>query len=225
MADLGDVIGALMTGIIRARRIADEQTAALAEHYRGNPLLQGLSVPRIRIPELKIEMPVIVEGQTVDQASQMADAAVLASAAYAQVKETLARRKLVMPSAFSRSFSLEAKRKLIALMKSTAPASREAVVRCLQEVSSSSLQKSNPKLSAADLDAIAKDIRKKISAAALAKEAVGAQILANVRTADVKEQTSTTNVVRITITLKEEGLEWATQASESGGVISTLQAE
>jgi hypothetical protein len=225
MADLGDVIGALMAGIIRARRIADEQTAALAEYYRGNPLLQGLSVPRIRIPELKIEMPVIVEGQTAEQASKMADAAVLASAAYAQIKETLARRKLVMPPNFSRSFSPDAKAELMALMKSTAPATREAVVRCLQEISSSSLQKANPKLSAADLDAVAKDLRKKILAAALVKEPVGAQILANVRTADVKEQTSTTNVVRITITLKEEGLEWATQASESGGVISTLQAE
>jgi hypothetical protein len=225
MADLGDVIGSLMVGIIRARRVADEQTAALAEHYRGNPLLQGLSVPRIRIPELKIEMPVIIEGQTAEQAAKMADAAVLVAAAYAQIKETLARRKVLMPNSFSRSFSPAAKAKLAALQKSTAPATREAVVRCLQEAVSASLLKANPKLSAADLDAVAKDIRKRISAAALAAESVGAQILANVRTADVKEQASSANVVRVTITLKEEGLEWATQVSETGGVISTLQVE
>ncbi len=225
MADLGDVIGSLMVGIIRARRVADEQTAALAEYYRGNPLLQGLSVPRIRIPELKIEMPVIIEGQTAEQAAKMADAAMLVSAAYAQIKETLARRKVVMPNSFSRSFSPEAKGKLAALQKSTAPATREAVVRCLQEVVSASLLKANPKLSASDLDAVAKDLRKRISPAALAAESVGAQILANVRTADVKEQASSANVVRVTITLKEEGLEWATQVSETGGVISTLQAE
>lgn len=225
MADLGDVIGSLMAGIIRARRVADEQTAALAEYYRGNPLLQGLSVPRIRIPELTINMPVIIEGQTAEQAAKMADAAMLVSAAYAQLKETLVRRKLVMPSNFSRSFTPEAKAKLAALQKSTAPATREAIVRCLQEVVTAHLRKANPRLTAADLDAVAKDLRTKISAAALATESVGSQILATVRTADVKEQASSANVVRITITLKEEGLEWATQVSETGGVISTLQVE
>jgi hypothetical protein len=34
----------------------------------------------------------------------------------------------------------------------------------------------------------------------------------------LKEQASSPNVVRITITLKEEGLEWATQASETDDV-------
>jgi hypothetical protein len=49
--------------------------------------------------------------------------------------------------------------------------------------------------------------------------------VANIKTADVKEQASSTSVVRLKITLKEEGLEWATKASEAGGVVRTLQPE
>ena len=86
----------------------------------------------------------------------------------------------------------------------------------MQEVVSTSLLKANPKLSEADLDAVAKDLRKRIPSAALAAELVGAQILANVRTADVKEPAFSANVVRVTITLKEEGLEGSMQVSETG---------
>jgi hypothetical protein len=225
MADLGDVIGSLMVGVIRARRVADEHTAALAEYYKSNPLLEGLSVPRIRIPELRIEMPVIIDGQTDEQIAVMADPALLAAAAAAQLKATFESRKLSVPTAIGKSFVAEVRSRLTLLMNATSPITREAVARCIQEVSAEALSKSRLKLTAEDADAIAKDLRGKVYAAALAKEPVGAQILANVRTADVKEQASGTNVVRLSITFKEEGLEWATQSGESGGVIRTLQPE
>lgn len=45
-----------------------------------------------------------------------------------------------------------------------------------------------------------------------------------VETAEVKELASGTSVVRLKITLRE-GLEWAVRASDSGGVLRTLQVE
>ena len=102
---------------------------------------------------------------------------------------------------------------------------KEAVVRTVQSTITNALAKSKIALTTLQKDDLAKALRDKISAISVVKEQTSSSIVANIRTADVKEQTSTTSVVRLKITLKEEGLEWATQASESGGVIRTLQPE
>ena len=41
MAELSEVLGALMVSLVHARRMADEETAAVAEYYKDNPLLEG----------------------------------------------------------------------------------------------------------------------------------------------------------------------------------------
>ena len=61
MPDIGEIMGTLLASVSHARRISDEETAAIAEYYKDNPLLEGMSIPRIRIPELTIELPVIIE--------------------------------------------------------------------------------------------------------------------------------------------------------------------
>jgi hypothetical protein len=71
MADLGQVIGALLTSLAHARRIADEETAAIAEYYKSHPLLEGLSLPRIRVPEMVIEMPIVIDGQEEGDSSEI----------------------------------------------------------------------------------------------------------------------------------------------------------
>ena len=61
MSELSEVLGALMISLVHARRLADEETAAVAEYYKDNPLLEGMSLPRVRVPELTIDMPVTFE--------------------------------------------------------------------------------------------------------------------------------------------------------------------
>ncbi|MDY6857249.1 MAG: hypothetical protein SWO11_21615 [Thermodesulfobacteriota bacterium] len=60
MADLGQLIGTILSSVAHARRIADEESTAIAEYYRDNPLLEGMSVPRIRVSELTLELPMLV---------------------------------------------------------------------------------------------------------------------------------------------------------------------
>ena len=61
MADLGELLGTLVVGLAHARRMADEESAAIAEHYRDHPLLERMSVPRIRVQELVVDVPVLLE--------------------------------------------------------------------------------------------------------------------------------------------------------------------
>lgn len=225
MADLGDLLGSFMSGLIRARRMADEQTAALAEYYKSNPLLEGLSVPRIRIPELTIDMPFIIENHVEGEKGVMEDPKKIADSAISLVNDYLSKSDIKSNPTFHRIFEKDVVNQLTNVNKSGLPIMKETVVRTIQNTFTNALTKSKIALTAIQKDDLARVLRDKISAISVVKEQTSSSIVANIRTADVKEQTTSTSVVRLKITLKEEGLEWATQASESGGVIRTLQPE
>ena len=225
MADLGDLLGSLMSGLIRARRMADEQTAALAEYYRSVPLLEGLSVPRVRIPELTIDMPFLIDNDLVGENGEMADPAKIASALDAQLESTLNNHNIKPNPVFRKTFAVEVKTRLESLKELRVPIMEETIARCVQDAFTATLSKTKTSLNDTHKETIAKDLRAKASTVGIAKEPVSPSIMANIRTSDVKEQGSPTSIVRLKITLKEEGLEWATQASESGGVKHTLQPE
>lgn len=225
MADLGDLLGSLMSGVIRARRVADEQTAALAEYYKSNPLLEGLSVPRIRIPELTVDMPFVVDNYVGGESGEMADPATIAAAANVQLKSTLARNNIKVSQAFHGSFMREVKKQLALVKQTAAPVMTETIARKVQDALAETLIKTKTTVTASEKDLLASDLRAKVSAIGVARKESAPRIDANIKTADVKEQASSANVVRLKITLKEEGLEWGVQASESGGVVRTLQPE
>jgi hypothetical protein len=225
MADLGSLLGSLMTGVIRARRMADEQTAALAEYYKDNPLLEGLSVPRIRIPELTIEVPMLIENHVEGQSGEMEYPTKIADAAEEQLKATLSKNNIKVNPTFHEAFLDEVKNQLELAKQTGAPIMKETVARGVQDAFSATLTKTKTTLTATDQIAVARDLRAKVSTVGIAKGGIPPSIVANIKTADVKERASNTSVVRLKITLKEEGLEWAIKSSESGGVVRTLQPE
>ena len=225
MADLGDLLGSLMSGLIRARRMADEQTAALAEYYKDNPLLEGLSVPRIRIPELTIDMPLLIEDHVEGEIGEMEDPTKIAAAAESQLKSTLSKNNIQINPVFHEMFVDKVKNQLEMVKQSSTPIMKETVVRCVYGAFADALTKTKTILTASEKETIARDLRAEVSTVSITKEPVASSIVANIKTADVKERASNASVVRLKITLKEEGLEWATQASESGGVVRTLQPE
>ena len=58
MSKLNQYIGGLVSSITNARSIADMQAVELAKQYSGNELLQHLSVPRMRIEDIEMTIPV-----------------------------------------------------------------------------------------------------------------------------------------------------------------------
>ncbi|MCI0693341.1 amidase [candidate division KSB1 bacterium] len=225
MANLGDLIGSLMSGLIRARRVADEQTAALAEYYKDQPLLEGLSVPRIRIPELTIDLPLLIEDYVEGEIGEMEDPTKIAAAAESQLELTLSKNNIKIDPAFHQMFVDEVKNRLALVKQLGVPIMKETIARTVQDAFADTLVKTKTTLTASEKETIARELRAKITSVSIAKEPVTPSIVANIKTADVKERASIRSVVRLKITMKEEGLEWAIQASESGGVVRTLQPE
>ena len=61
MPYLDEIVGSFLAGMAQARKIADEATVSIAEYYKSQPLLEGMTVPRVRVPELILDLPLIVE--------------------------------------------------------------------------------------------------------------------------------------------------------------------
>ncbi len=60
MPNLGDYLGSLLGEITRARVQADLEAARVAEIYAGHPLLRRFPIPRVRLPNVTIDAPVII---------------------------------------------------------------------------------------------------------------------------------------------------------------------
>ena len=56
MAQLGEVLGSMLTDVVRARMAADMVTAQAVETYRSQPALASLSVPRVTVSNLTVRL-------------------------------------------------------------------------------------------------------------------------------------------------------------------------
>ena len=60
MVNLGDYVGKLLSEVTKARVQADIEAVRIAELYASDPLLKNFPVPRVRLPKVDIEAPVII---------------------------------------------------------------------------------------------------------------------------------------------------------------------
>ena len=61
MPYLGDYLGHLLSEISIARMQADLETVRLAELYASHPLLRTMPVPHMRLPDVELEIPVLIK--------------------------------------------------------------------------------------------------------------------------------------------------------------------
>ena len=62
MAQLGELLGGMLTDVVRARMAADAATAEAVETYRSDPTLASMSVPRVTISTLTVKLNFAVSG-------------------------------------------------------------------------------------------------------------------------------------------------------------------
>ncbi len=59
---MSDYVGFIFSEITRARNLADRESIRIAEMYAQNDVLKHFSVPRFKIPEMNLTIPVIISG-------------------------------------------------------------------------------------------------------------------------------------------------------------------
>ncbi|MEU6260249.1 hypothetical protein [Streptomyces sp. NPDC047043] len=66
---LGEVLGSLLTDVVRARLAADALTASAVEAYRADPVLASLSVPRVAVSDMTVRLKFLILGVLVPEPS------------------------------------------------------------------------------------------------------------------------------------------------------------
>jgi hypothetical protein len=122
-------------------------------------------------------------------------------------------------------FAANVGKQLVSAKESNTPIVKETISRGVQVAFSDAMKRTNTVFTPEQEKIISRDLRNAAIKSGFSKSPVSSGIIGNIRTADVKEKSTPASVARIKVTLKEEGLEWSTQAAENGGINRTLQPE
>ncbi|MBN1404385.1 MAG: hypothetical protein JW942_07985 [Opitutales bacterium] len=80
--NLSELVGAIVSSIAHARGVADAEALRLAHIYRRNELLKGLPVPRLRLRNINISLPLLISGMSPSEAGTLNTSANIASACF-----------------------------------------------------------------------------------------------------------------------------------------------
>jgi hypothetical protein len=229
MPSLGEFLGAIMADVTNARRIADEEALRVAEHYKQEPLLRGLSMPRLRMPEVVIELPVVIEEHEPADPGEPADPAEVSDLASRYLAELAKEENVSLSRAFIDDFtkSLNAEPRSISEERPGVPrvAMRQPYANAgelaLLRVTKSRRSPLTPEI----LNRITPKLRERIASAAVKRPAKPSTIQLRVRTEEVKTASDPQTVTRLRLNLREEGLEWSEFTREDGETATRLTPE
>lgn len=232
MADLGELLGMLMVSLARAREMADLETAAIAERYKDHPLLEGMSLPRVRVPELILDLPLLIEGDEAGEDPKPESPEAIGREVNQALEDSAKRHSVEIPTDVRSRFAEDLKRRLTATANLSARtgrqgALRETVVRSVESALVSHL--GTPGLRASipgdKMRSIISEVRKRADEVAESTPGKPPRITATIATSQVKEKAGAANATRIRFTLREEGLEWSISQNEDGSKTRSLQQE
>lgn len=243
MADLGELVGTLLASLAHARRMADEETAAIAEYYKMHPLLEGMSVPRIRVPELTLELPVLIESHDEGDPAEPASVGSIVNALKAALDKSAGHEGISVRSAkyrqFRSRFETEVSRQLEQMSpkgitpEAVARAADDSFMRARRDEEkdrATAARRPGAELEPRVFTASqARDARADLRSAAndAAVKAAGSRprINAEIMTSEVKEQGDERSVARLKVVMKEEGLDWTVSETAEGATTRTLTPE
>ena len=231
MSELSEVLGSLMISLVHARRLADEETAAVAEYYKDHPLLEGMSLPRVRVPELTIDMPLTINQHIPAKNAELDSPANVHKALMSHFNQALDDEDILSRTkSFQHNFDREARAALDKVTErqrnGDVRISKESMVRAVDEAFQKALKKSgsDKEVPFERLSAVNKQVRHNVSTIALKSRSTPPAIKTSVVSSEVKETATPQNSIRLNITIREEGLEWAT-GIENGQTKNKLMPE
>jgi len=226
LSSLDQVLGTILASLAHARRIADQETIAIAEYYRSEPLLAGMSLPRIRVPEMVVDLPFIIEEESPPKPEVHEDVDVIIKAISARLVTAVREENGTLPRGAKQRFE----RQLTGVFRETRIGkegfSRKDVVKAVGRAFTAAREEFlGDLLDERQLRAISKAILNEAAAIAVKEERTQAIVKVSVRTVDIKEKSDSHSVVRIKLVLREEGVEWTSTEDDDGTLHRFLTPE
>ena len=212
MVELGTVISAVLEEITRARAAADAETVVLADAYARDRLMRHMPIPRFRLPEVTVDLPLVVDevdngGDTPKLPavpSQKQRQSMLAAASRAAgTTLTRAEQETIHEGLTATAEKLNALPRTSLTRREITRHLQGAAIRGLSEVSQSRDKRISESESRAFEDAIGRILGDLIDAAT--HRASRMQVRA--RTQDVQSQPDPSRVMSLRLTISEEDYE------------------
>ena len=219
---LESVIGSVVSAVAQARRIADEESVAIAEYYRQHPRLCDLSAPRIRLPEVTVDLPVVVDDHTTGSPGTAATPAAVNTAARNAIKETLKAQGERLPggvlSTFRDSFAAKV------ADKPSPTEARAVYADAADNALAAVFADDRLALNAVAASKLRDSVRQAVDRAAIGQAAIGPRTEVSIRSAEIAARDPNA-VTTIRLSIREEGMEWTTIENEDGSVSRRLVPE
>jgi hypothetical protein len=223
---LSDYIGALLAEITNARVQADLESARIAQLYASHPLLQHFAVPRMRLPNVSLDLPVAVD--KVDPPAGSPHSAELPAVRQkldSIIQQELARVKLQLTPSLRKRLA-DGLGEIFKKLQGASTLSAKDIVNAADQASSATMDV----IAAATKEpetmdpTIEPSIRRQFAAEFLKLQPAPSQVQVSVITAQLKDVAPSQILTRIHLAISEEGVEW-TQTNPSDPASKTLLPE
>jgi hypothetical protein len=227
---MGDYLGEILSEITRARVQADLEALRVAELYAGHPLLKNFSIPRIRLPKVDIDIPVIIsespeEGEQFEK--KRMDKKSLAKETKQVINEELRSRDIKLDSRnnFALNRSLLKKSESLGVMREFP--TTDVLSREMATVSVKTLEKeesAKKSLTKNNLDSLSSVLEGRLKER-LARQVPSPGIKIQPHTAAIKEIKENEKLVTMRLSIQEDAMEWTNYEDENGKESSVLVPE
>jgi hypothetical protein len=214
MLNLGDYLGHLLSEIAIARMHADLETVRIAELYAAHPLLRSMPVPHVRMPDVDLEIPVLVD----DVEDLRAGESARGSAAVPDLRKKfddvlgahLARSGISLAPADATKLTAALDSRLL---QHDLPAEVSVgVLRLADDLSAAAvkaIEDARPGLPAIEPDRV-KELKEAARAALLQVPRPPPRVRVLVTSSQIRESATADNLTKLRVKISEQGVEWTT---------------
>jgi hypothetical protein len=214
MPYLGDFLGQLMSEIALARMQSDLETVRLAELYAAHPLLRTLPVPHLRLPNVDLDVPVLIQASEPPRAGESSrggvpvrelrrrfDEVLDAELSRAEISLSVTQQRRVRSALAARMGSHEGPSEIAVDVQGVADDFTDTAVRTIAGLRRSEAQ---------PVDVLAEHLREAVPREFLKVRPPPPRLLALVTSAEIRDGGGADNVTHLNIKLSEQGVEWTT---------------
>lgn len=236
MANLHKFLGSLVSSISDARAQSDKQTSLIAQHYANDNLLKHFSVPRMRIEDVELSIPVAIDSSVTKPGYEAVNTEELQTALNGVILKNLNVEKI--PPAIERRIHTLIKLQVVLFQDNLANGKGIEEIQSISEYLASQVYKLLPTLLKQEKS---KPTSPQILLSRKAKLASEISLLLKERIKDKPMDASNLtevivessklreikaeNIIMIKMKISEQGMEWVKIDKDNGETVSKLLPE
>lgn len=218
MPKLGDYIGHLLSEITIARMQADIEAVRVAELYADHPLLRNMAVPRFRMPDVEIDVPVVVKdleepsnGESPQGIPPVTD---MRKTFDKVITSVLTKERITLTAAIQKKLKTALDQRVIALTRPTEIAIE--INRVSKDFTNTAIKTIGEGIKPEKLAIFEERLNDSLRVEYMKIRKLPTRLNVLVTTAEIREAGPDEVITRLHLKISEEAVEWTTIESDEG---------